>query len=107
MNQCFKLTDLSLSPLPVNASPVLTKPPKKMTSTKQKKLGQLLGLSVFTGTFLVLIIFTSAVALIIHQSLEKSATQDIANLLNSVNDSFEVFDNAVKADAERTGDNFR
>ncbi|MBR7792281.1 Cache 3/Cache 2 fusion domain-containing protein [Undibacterium sp. FT147W] len=78
-----------------------------MTSTKQKKLGQLLGLSVFSGAFLVLIIFTSAVALIIHQSLEKSATQDITNLLNSVNDSFEVFDNAVKADAERTGDNFR
>lgn len=79
----------------------------KTPSNKEKKIGQFLGVSVFTGAVLVFLIFTSAVAYSLHRSQEQGAINDITDLLDSINDSFEVFDSAVKADAERTGNNFR
>lgn len=79
----------------------------KLLSGKDKKIGQFLGASVSAGAVLVFVIFTSAVAYSLHRSQEQSAINEINNLLNSVNDSFEVFDSAVKADAERTGNNLR
>lgn len=71
----------------------------QMASKLNQNVGRLLGTSVFAGVFLIFLIFIGAVAFSIHKSLEKSAIHDISNLLNSVNDSFEVFNSAVKADA--------
>lgn len=78
-----------------------------MASKLNQNVGRLLGASVFAGVFLIFLIFIAAVAFSIHRSLEKIATHDVSNLLNSVNDSFDVFNSAVKADAERTGNNLR
>ncbi|MFZ6847734.1 methyl-accepting chemotaxis protein [Undibacterium sp. RuRC25W] len=70
-------------------------------------LGTRLSFIVFSLVFLVFTIFIGALGYSIYRSMQASALQDVSHTVENINDMFDVFDKAVRTDAQRTGTTFQ
>ena len=70
-------------------------------------LGTRLSIIVFSLVLVVFTIFISALGYSIYRSMQATAVQDVSHTVENINDMFDVFDKAVRADAQRTGTTFQ